>query len=71
MEQDLFAGGALSDDEFRQLVRRAYRYLYWDVDQFDHWRVPYPTGGYGHVDFNQGGPTPYGDESYRMVTPEQ
>jgi len=71
MEEDFFAGGELTQDEFRQLVRLAYRYLYWDVDQTDHWRVPLPGGADGHIDFKQAGPTPYGDDFYRTVTPER
>ena len=68
--EEWFAAGGLSQEDFELLVKLAARYVYWDVDQFDHWELPTP-GGSMFVDFNQSGPTPYGEDptAYRVLWP--
>ena len=67
MEEWLEAG-PLSQEEFRQLVKLTARYVYWDVDQFDHWVMPAPTGSM-YVDFNQGFAGAYPEDAYRPMWP--
>lgn len=64
-----FEAGALSRDEFEQLVRLTARYVAWDVDQFDHWAMPTPEGAVMYVDFNQGEQSVYPTDGYRTMWP--
>ncbi len=67
MEEWLEAG-ALSDEEFAQLVRLTARYVYWDVDQFDHWLLASEDGEH-YIDFTEGDPPPFEATAYRPMWP--
>ena len=67
MEEWLEAG-ALTDEEFAQLVKLTARYVYWDVDQFDHWVLASEDGDH-YVDFTQGRPPPFELDAYRAMWP--
>lgn len=64
-----FESGALSQDEFDLMVRLVARYVAWDVDQFDHWEMPTPSGDAMYVDFHQGTTEAYSADAYRPMWP--
>lgn len=66
--EDWLAAGSLSDEEFDQLVRLTARYFLFNVDQFDHWKMPAPEEKHFYVDFSW--QTLYPDpDVYRPVWP--
>ena len=67
--EEWLAAGALSEEEFELLVRLTARYFIYDVDQFDHWKMPGIDGNFFYVDFSWNPGLPDDGESYRPMWP--
>src|SRR4051812_13739145 len=66
--EEWFAAGKLTEDEMQTMLQLVARFVYWNVDQFEHFAMATPDGPM-YVDFNQAGRTPYAPDAYLPAWP--